>query len=72
MVQQAKTVDAVDAAALEGEELIELAERLARSGVAPPPKIYQVEYRRRIDWSRFPSWARPVDPQMFDGCCHEG
>lgn len=58
--------------ALQGDALIKLAERRARQGFAPPPRIYRVEYRRRIDWTRFPAWARPVDPDLFDGCCHEG
>jgi hypothetical protein len=55
-----------------GERLIELAETRMHRGLAPPPDIYRIEYRRRIDWLQFPDWARPVDPQLFDGCCHEG
>jgi hypothetical protein len=55
-----------------GDRLTELAEWRMRRGLAPPPEIYRVEYRRRIDWLRFPAWARPVDPELFDGCCHEG
>ncbi|MCA9189573.1 MAG: hypothetical protein R3E01_19460 [Pirellulaceae bacterium] len=54
------------------EALIRLAKRRARMGVCPPPEIYRVEVRRLVDWSEFPEWARPSDPQMFDGCCHEG
>ena len=57
---------------LSDDELIELAEQRVRQGLAPPPRIYQIEFRRRIDWSRFPAWAQPVDPEVFNGCCHEG
>ena len=52
--------------------LIQLAEQRMSHGFAPPPEIYRIENRRRIDWLRFPDWARPVDPQVFEGCCHEG
>jgi hypothetical protein len=54
------------------DALLKLAVRRIRQGLAPPPEIYRIEYRRRIDWLRFPGWARPVDPELFDGCCHEG
>jgi hypothetical protein len=57
---------------IRGEALISLAQDRMRRGFAPPPEIYRVEYRDRIDWLRFPAWARPVNPQLFDGCCHEG
>jgi len=67
-----KSVDVTDTDRLHGDALIKLAEERVRQGFAPPPRIYQVEYRRRIDWSRFPAWARPVDPEVFNGCCHEG
>jgi len=46
------------------------AERLKR-GLAPPREIYDVQNRGRIDWSSFPDWARPVDPELFEGG-HEG
>jgi hypothetical protein len=52
--------------------LIELAEDRISHGLAPPPEIYRIEYRQRIDWSEFPSWAQPIDPEIFDRCCHEG
>jgi hypothetical protein len=55
-----------------GQELIRRAEQRVRQGLAPPPEIYRIEYRRCVDWSNFPGWARPVDPQIFEGCCHEG
>ncbi|MCA9103226.1 MAG: hypothetical protein KDA63_18855 [Planctomycetales bacterium] len=54
------------------DELIEAAEERIRQGLAPPPEIYQVKYRRRVDWTRFPLWAQPLDPEIFDGCGHEG
>jgi hypothetical protein len=44
----------------------------ARQGLAPPKEIYQMPYRNRIDWSQFPEWARPSDPELFEGCGHEG
>jgi hypothetical protein len=47
------------------------AERV-RKGLAPPPEIYKTPYRERIDWSRFPEWARPTDPELFEECAHEG
>jgi len=45
-------------------------ERLKR-GFAPPREIYDVQNRGRIDWSSLPDWARPVDPDLFEGG-HEG
>lgn len=53
-------------------DLFELANQRIRQGLAPPPEIYKIEYRTKFDWSQQPDWAKPVDPQMFDGCCHEG
>jgi hypothetical protein len=47
------------------------AERM-RQGLAPPKEIYEAPYRDQIDWSRFPDWARPSDPELFQGCGHEG
>jgi hypothetical protein len=46
-------------------------ERLRR-GAAPPREIYDVQNRGRIDWSTVPDWARPSDPDLFEGCSHEG
>jgi len=43
----------------------------ASKGLAPPREIYQMPYRAQIDWARFPEWARPSDPEMFEGG-HEG
>jgi hypothetical protein len=47
------------------------AERLSK-GLAPPREIYDARYRDRIDWNRIPQWARSVDPELFEGCVHEG
>jgi hypothetical protein len=44
----------------------------ARAGKAPPSEVYQVQHRTRIDWSQFPMWACPSDPEMFEGSAHEG
>jgi hypothetical protein len=46
-------------------------ERL-RNGLAPPREIYDVQNRGRIDWARVPDWAKPADPESFEGCAHEG
>lgn len=54
------------------EELAQVAALRMQQGFAPPAEIYQVHYRSRINWSDFPDWARPLDPEAFDGCCHEG
>ena len=43
-----------------------------RKGLAPPREVYNAQNRGRIDWSRFPEWARPTDPEVFEGCAHEG
>lgn len=53
-------------------ELTEAAVQCVERGQAPPREIYRVQNRRRIDWGRLPMWARPSDPELFDGCCHEG
>ena len=47
---------------------------LDRVGVGKPPsrEVYDVKYRGRIDWLRFPLWARPSDPEAYTGCGHEG
>ena len=72
MIQISKSIDAGCLKAVSDEALIKLAEQRIRQGLAPPPEIYRIENRQRIDWLRFPGWARPVDPQIFEGCCHEG
>ncbi len=40
--------------------------------LAPPRELYDVKFREQIDWLRFPSWARPSDPEAYTGCSHEG
>jgi hypothetical protein len=58
------------------EEEVRTLERLAleqaRKGFAPPRKVYEAPYRDRIDWSAFPDWAQPNDPDLYEGCAHEG
>lgn len=46
-------------------------ERLDR-GLAPPAEAYRLPHRDQIDWSEVPDWARPTDPELFEGCGHEG
>jgi len=43
-----------------------------RKGFPPPPEVYEAQNRSRIDWSRFPEWAWPTDPDLFTGTHHEG
>ncbi len=56
----------------EFHRLQSLALERARKGLALPREIYQLPYRARIDWSLLPEWARPVDPEVFEGSGHEG
>lgn len=42
-----------------------------KEGFAPPREIYDVRNRGRIDWSTAPDWAKPADPELFEGA-HEG
>jgi hypothetical protein len=71
----ANSAKAVEPTAQTGEEFRRLecqaAERI-RQGLAPPKEIYETPYRDRIDWSKFPVWARPSDPELFEDCVHEG
>ena len=41
-------------------------------GLAPPREIYLAPFRGRIDWAELPDWARPSNPDLFEGCSHEG
>jgi len=52
--------------------LIAFALARAKKGLAPPREIYLAPYRDRINWADFPEWARPCDPDLFEGCSHEG
>jgi hypothetical protein len=72
MIQFSTSSDVGGLASVRGKALIKLAGERISQGLAPPPEIYRIEYRRYIDWSEFPTWAQPIDPQVFDGCCHEG
>jgi len=54
------------------QKLEALAIANVQQGFAPPREIYSVPYRNRVDWSRVPPWARPIDPEVFDGSGHEG
>jgi hypothetical protein len=54
------------------EEILEIAEARVRQGFAPPPEVYRLRGQIEVDWSRFPSWAQPTDPEVFEGCSHEG
>ena len=59
-------------AAAELERLERLAAERVSRGLAPPREAYQAPYRGQIDWGKFPEWARPSDPEMFEGTAHEG
>ena len=72
MVLQSRSESGVQSLSLSQRQLIERARWCVERGFAPPAEIYRVEYRRRVDWATFPSWARPQDPEAFAGCCHEG
>jgi hypothetical protein len=43
-----------------------------RKGFPPPREVYLAQNRNRIDWSRFPEWAWPTDPEAFTETAHEG
>jgi hypothetical protein len=60
------------AAAQAAGSLEERARARTRRGLAPPREIYDVRNRGRVDWSTLPEWARPSDPDLFEGCVHEG
>jgi hypothetical protein len=49
-----------------------LALERSRKGLAPPRELYGVPYRDRVDWSKFPDWARPINPEVFQDSGHEG
>jgi hypothetical protein len=54
------------------EDLMEFAGKRMAQGLAPPREIYKAQYRKQIDWSKFPEWAKPSDPDVYEGCAHEG
>jgi len=63
---------AAELANAEVKKLERLAAERVSQGLAPPREVYQVPYRNQIDWARFPLWARPNDPELFEGAGHEG
>jgi hypothetical protein len=68
--QAAQTAPPEGPGSPEGVERVAL-ERV-RQGLPPPREAYAVPNRNRIDWSLFPDWARPSDPDLFGECPHEG
>jgi|SRR5208282_4634695 len=56
----------------EETDLVRSARERIKKGLAPPKEIYQIQNRERIDWSEFPEWAKPIDPEVFEGSGHEG
>jgi hypothetical protein len=54
------------------EGLLALAMERMKKGLPPPREAYLAPYRDQIDWTAFPEWARPIDPEAFEGCSHEG
>ncbi len=60
------------ATAEELKQLEDLVAERIKCGLAPPREAYELPYRDRIDWAAFPEWARPCDPELFQGCSHEG
>ena len=60
------------AAAQAASSLEERARLRTLQGLAPPREIYDIRNPSMVDWSAFPDWARPLDPELFEGCSHEG
>jgi len=56
----------------EGRKLERQAAERISQGLAPPREVYRSPYRERINWEQFPQWARPSDPELFEGSGHEG
>ena len=54
------------------EQLARKIEDRLKKGLAPPAEIYNIQNRHKIDWSSVPEWALPIDPDLFEGCAHEG
>jgi hypothetical protein len=60
------------AAAQTASSVEECARQRTRQGLAPPREIYDIRNRNRVDWSTLPEWAMAPDPDIFEGCAHEG
>src|SRR5262245_35660991 len=60
------------AVAQAASSLEERAHQRTRQGLAPPREIYDIRNRAQVDWSTLPDWAMPPDPDIFEGCVHEG
>jgi hypothetical protein len=54
------------------ERLEALAQERVRQGLALPAEAYSLPFRNQFDWSQFPLWARPIDPEVFCESGHEG
>jgi hypothetical protein len=54
------------------QKLEALALDRVQKGLAPPNEIYRQPCPNRIDWGKYPAWARPIDPEVFEGAGHEG
>jgi hypothetical protein len=66
------TMTGAPAAASALKSLEQRALERVRKGLPPPREVYDAQYRGRVDWSLFPDWARPTDPEVFEGSAHEG
>ena len=60
------------AAAQAASSVEERARQRTQQGLAPPREIYDIRNRNRVDWSNLPEWAMAPDPDIFEGCAHEG
>lgn len=56
----------------EFQRLESLAFQRSQQGLALPRELYEAPFRSRLDWSRFPSWTWPADPELYEECGHEG
>jgi hypothetical protein len=52
-------------------DLLSRAVARMKEGLPPPREIYLAPYRNQIDWTKYPDWARPSDPDLFESG-HEG
>ncbi len=54
------------------EDVAAQASGRVQAGFAPPREVYDVTRRQAIDWLTWPAWARPCDPELFEGTAREG